>query len=649
MSNPQVAIDITANDKSAKGIGSTEKHLKGLGSHTAKLGRDMGKIGERSGMRGLVRTIGEVDSAMSGAFGTRSAFGGIGSRARSVIGAASALRNGLGRTYPSLGRVAASSEEAASGIGAVAKIGATAVAELGSVEAAGAVAATGLGEATVAAGGLVAALGPIAVVGGAAVVTLGAAAAAGYKFASGWAAGTAQMGRFAETIGVASRDLQQLQGAAERYGVSKDATNGSLASFATISHDALYARNPEARALLTRLGVGFKKGADGNLDYDAMLSGVADAIQRQKDPQTRLMIANKLGLAPMLPALEKGGANLRSEKASFAHDGVVASDKDVANAKDFMRNSVILQQIGNKVDPVGDEAKAKTAAAGVPIMGKIIELGRGAEDGKLGSTVAKIGGDVTRSLGDTVRSLGASVAHLFVPAAEKLPPASTKMDRAGDKQLEAANRLGAPVRSIGAPRNALEMAGLIEHRGERSKQWQTSPVGARGVMQLMPETAKAVARRNGIPWDEHRFRTDENYNRHLGELEVGRLWEKFGHDPALVAAAYNAGDAVLDPGGYRDRKTGRHQQSWLTRYGDPRKGEVSDAEFASHIPFRETRAYVERILAALEAHLQTRPPAAPTPTTVEHTHRFEGLPKGVRVKSQTTGSPRLSYSFGHDY
>ncbi len=593
MSNPQVAIDIVGNNLVNRGASAAERRLDKLGKHAASVGKGLGRIGDRGGLGNIARTFGEIDDAASKAFGNESVFGTLGKRVGAFVKVGGALRDGIGRTSVSL-RQAQS-------------VGAGASAQLGETAVEGAAAAEGMEVAAGAAGGLAAAMGPVAVVGTAVVATLGAAAVAGYKFASGWAASTAQMGRFADMIGVASRDLQELQGAAERYGIGKDATNGAISSFAQNVHDARYGRNNEALALMMRLGVKFRKGADGNLDYSAMLADTSDALARQKDPQTRLMIANRLGIAGMLPLLSKGSGTLQAERSDVAKHGVMNSDADVATAEHLNRNAVVIGQMG---DRLAQRAKARDAAFFDRRSDSAVGLARDAVDGKLSASVEE---------------LGRSVVGRFVPAAQTI-------SQAADKMLAA---VGGTARGIVTDARfgtgAAGIAHLIETVGERSKQWQHSSKGAIGVMQLLPDTARAVAKRNGIEFDDHRFRTDAGYNRMLGTLEVGRLWSKF-HDPALVAAAYNAGDAVLDAGGYRDRQ-GRHHESWLKRIGDPRKGEISDADFAERIPFPETRAYVKRVTNA--DHL---------PVKVEIA--FVNAPPGTRAKvtAGRSGAPAVSHA-----
>ena len=109
-----------------------------------------------------------------------------------------------------------------------------------------------------------------------------------------------------------------------------------------------------------------------------------------------------------------------------------------------------------------------------------------------------------------------------------------------------------------------------------------SPVGARGMMQLMPATAAAEARRLGVPFSVGRLIEDPTYNILLGSHHLSGLMERNGNNLVLVAVAYNAGQ-------------GRVPQ-WIARNGDPRMSGVDMLRWIEDIPFSETRNYVQRVV-----------------------------------------------------
>jgi len=109
-----------------------------------------------------------------------------------------------------------------------------------------------------------------------------------------------------------------------------------------------------------------------------------------------------------------------------------------------------------------------------------------------------------------------------------------------------------------------------------------SPVGARGLMQLMPGTAKDTARDIGVDYSPARLVTDPAYNALLGSTYLGTQLQRYEGSLLLAAAAYNAG-----PG---------NASKWIAAYGDPRADNVDPVIWVELIPFQETRKYVQRVL-----------------------------------------------------
>jgi soluble lytic murein transglycosylase len=108
-----------------------------------------------------------------------------------------------------------------------------------------------------------------------------------------------------------------------------------------------------------------------------------------------------------------------------------------------------------------------------------------------------------------------------------------------------------------------------------------SHAGARGLMQLMPGTAREVAGRIGLDYTPSSLTTNTDYNIQLGSTYFRRMFDRYGSYP-LAIAAYNAG-----PGNVND---------WLQENGDPRTGAVDMIDWIEAIPFTETRNYVQRVL-----------------------------------------------------
>ncbi len=109
-----------------------------------------------------------------------------------------------------------------------------------------------------------------------------------------------------------------------------------------------------------------------------------------------------------------------------------------------------------------------------------------------------------------------------------------------------------------------------------------SHAGARGLMQLMPSTAREQAGKLGLAYDPQALTTDAGYNLTLGGSYFGRMMDYFGGSYPLAVAAYNAGAGNVN--------------KWLRLNGDPRTGAVDWVEWTEKIPISETRNYVQRVL-----------------------------------------------------
>ncbi|HMG47551.1 MAG TPA: lytic transglycosylase domain-containing protein [Allosphingosinicella sp.] len=109
-----------------------------------------------------------------------------------------------------------------------------------------------------------------------------------------------------------------------------------------------------------------------------------------------------------------------------------------------------------------------------------------------------------------------------------------------------------------------------------------SNAGARGLMQLMPGTARQAAGRVGVPYELGRLTEDPGYNVLLGSHHLSELMDEWGGNAVLVAAAYNAGSGNV--------------RRWIASNGDPRMPGVDVVRWIEEIPFAETRNYVQRVL-----------------------------------------------------
>ena len=109
-----------------------------------------------------------------------------------------------------------------------------------------------------------------------------------------------------------------------------------------------------------------------------------------------------------------------------------------------------------------------------------------------------------------------------------------------------------------------------------------SHVGAQGLMQLMPYTAKLVAKQAKLPYSKSRLTTDPEYNINLGSHYIAGLILQYDGAYPFATAAYNAGP--------------KRVKYWKKINKDPQKKQVDFVDWVELIKFKETRNYVQRVM-----------------------------------------------------
>lgn len=137
---------------------------------------------------------------------------------------------------------------------------------------------------------------------------------------------------------------------------------------------------------------------------------------------------------------------------------------------------------------------------------------------------------------------------------------------------------------------AEEMTLAIARRESEFDPEVVSHADARGLMQVMPATARQVASELGILANHQtaQLTADWKYNAKLGANYLAMLAGDFRGNVAMMAAGYNAGP--------------HRPKAWMERYGDPRDGDPDIIDWIEHIPFNETRNYVMRVTESLPVY-----------------------------------------------
>jgi soluble lytic murein transglycosylase len=151
-----------------------------------------------------------------------------------------------------------------------------------------------------------------------------------------------------------------------------------------------------------------------------------------------------------------------------------------------------------------------------------------------------------------------------------------------------------------------------------------SPVGAAGLMQLMPATARAVAKAYKLKFDSAQL-TNPTYNTQLGEAHLRDLIDSYRGSYFLSLAAYNAG--------------GGRVAEWIKTFGDPRDPQVDPIDWIERIPFTETRQYVIKIMETLQLYRSRLAGPRQALQLVQDLNRgrktpYAGTIAGVQVKSE---------------
>jgi soluble lytic murein transglycosylase len=110
-----------------------------------------------------------------------------------------------------------------------------------------------------------------------------------------------------------------------------------------------------------------------------------------------------------------------------------------------------------------------------------------------------------------------------------------------------------------------------------------SPANAKGLLQLLPSTARRVASKYKMAYAEEKLTEDPAFNATLGSHYLGEQIDTFNGSLIMTFAAYNAGPNRIG--------------QWIKRYGDPRGKSIETAvDWVESIPFTETRDYVQRVM-----------------------------------------------------
>jgi soluble lytic murein transglycosylase len=157
-----------------------------------------------------------------------------------------------------------------------------------------------------------------------------------------------------------------------------------------------------------------------------------------------------------------------------------------------------------------------------------------------------------------------------------------------------------------APRHLWSLIHGITRQESSFDRSAVSHAGARGLMQLMPGTAREQAGKMGYGYDYGRLTRDPAYNVMLGSAYFARLLNNWNGNVPLAVASYNAGSGNV--------------RKWVRANGDPRQTDV--LRWIERIPFMETKGYVQRVIENSVVYDSMNP--QPAPRSAMHVSRYLG-------------------------
>ena len=190
-----------------------------------------------------------------------------------------------------------------------------------------------------------------------------------------------------------------------------------------------------------------------------------------------------------------------------------------------------------------------------------------------------------RALSEAVDNEADRVLAAELATADRAP-GPCRVDRALGAQrrlgLLHPRRLSRPIRAASRAGRIWSLVHGITRQESSFDRGAVSHAGARGMMQLMPGTAREQAGKMGVGYDCGRLTSDPAYNVMLGSAYFQRLLNQWDGSYPLAVASYNAGAGNV--------------RKWVRAYGDPRSPAATSSRWIERIPFEETRGYVQRVL-----------------------------------------------------
>ncbi|MCR2834531.1 lytic transglycosylase domain-containing protein [Qipengyuania sp. RS5-5] len=340
---------------------------------------------------------------------------------------------------------------------------------------------------------------------------------------------------------------------------------------------------------------------------DLMWLGGTKALWSNGDGRTAAPLFYRYGTAAKTPLTRSKGFFWAGRAANMAGDRAEAERywNLAAQYPDYYYGQLALSELGRSVPgfsalpavPPTPAARAEFDAS--PAVRAIRALANNRRDWRVERAFFEAVADQARSpaqmamVADLARQTGLN--EMAVVAGMT----------AGEHGLTGFERLGFPTVETHGGANWTMVHAIARQESEFDRN-RVSHAGARGMMQLMPGTAREEAGKIGVQYLSADLTGSPSYNIRLGDAHFARLMDRYGGAYPLAIAAYNAGPGRVN--------------EWLRLNGDPRTGAVDWVTWVEKIPANfETRYYVMRVIGNAVTYANMNPDrSSPAQRDVKH-------------------------------
>ncbi|MEL7190230.1 MAG: lytic transglycosylase domain-containing protein [Pseudomonadota bacterium] len=337
---------------------------------------------------------------------------------------------------------------------------------------------------------------------------------------------------------------------------------------------------------------------------DLMWKGGTNALWRQGDGRTAAPMFERYGLAARGPLIRAKGfywAGRAAQRAGMQADATRYYEM-AAQYPQYYYGQLALGALGRQMPEfaalpeIRMSPEARADFEGRPLTMAIRALAANRRDWRTERRFFQAIGSSAKTAEDLTMTHQLA-AELNMPELAVVVGAEASAN--GFKGFE---RIGYPT--YPTPRvNDWTFVHAVSRQESEFDRTRTSHAGARGLMQLMPATAREQASKMGLQYMSSGLYSDPSYNIRLGDGYFARMLSYYGGSYPLAVAAYNAGPGNVN--------------KWLRRNGDPRTGSVDWQQWVEQIEFTETRYYVMHVLGNATTYSHMYPEQAGLPRRVE--------------------------------